>query len=248
MARARKNRTVTARRTTNPTDGHEVGEGQLPLPLPLRPSLGGDDFLVAPCNEAAVRWIDRWPEWDTPALAVAGPAGSGKTHLASVWAAVSGARFIDASELGRPEGGLVLGTDPMILDDAERLAGTEGQEQALFHLLNTLHGLKGRLLLTGAEPPARWPVRLPDLRSRLGAIPVAEIGVPDDALIAALVVKLFADRQLQVGVDAVRFLTRRMERSFEAASRLVEAIDRRALAQGRAVTIPLIREVLAEGH
>jgi len=233
-------------RTASPAGRPEASGDQLPLPLPLRPSLGGDDFLVAPCNEAAVRWIDRWPDWQTPALAVAGPAGSGKTHLASVWAAASGARFIDGAELARPEGGLALGPGPMILDDADRLMGRDGEEQALFHLLNTLHGLKGRLLLTGTEPPARWPVRLPDLRSRLGAIPVAEIGVPDDALIAALVVKLFADRQLHVGVDAVRFLTRRMERSFEAASSLVEAIDRRALSRGRAVTIPLIREVLAE--
>jgi len=236
---------MTAKPKTSPAGGPGSRAGQLPLPLPLRPSLGGEDFLVAPCNEAAVRWIDLWPDWETPSLAVAGPAGSGKTHLASVWAAVSGARFIDASELVRPEGGLALGSGPLILDDADRLMGRDGEEQALFHLLNTLHGLKGRLLLTGTEPPARWPVRLPDLRSRLGAIPVAEIGVPDDALIAALVVKLFADRQLHVGVEAVSFLTRRMERSFEAASRMVDAIDRRALAEGRAVTIPLIREVLA---
>lgn len=231
-----------------PTPEMAPGKGQLPLPLPLRPSLGGEDFLVAPCNDAAVRWIDRWPEWDSAALAICGPAGSGKTHLASVWAAASGARFIEASELSGPEAGLAPGAAPMIIDDCDRLMGGAAEEEGLFHLLNTLHGQKGRLLITGTEPPARWSVRLPDLRSRLGAVPVAEIGPPDDALIAALVVKLFADRQLQVGVDAVRFLTRRMERSFATASRLVDAIDRRALAERRPVTIPLIREVLAAGE
>lgn len=224
------------------------GEGaQLPLPLPHRPSLEGDDYLVAPCNEEAVAWIDRWPDWPGPALAVVGPAGSGKTHLASVWAASSGARFMEADELTGPEGGLAPGDGALILDDADRLMGARVCEEALFHLLNGLHGAKGRLMLTGAAPPTRWPVGLPDLRSRLGAIPVAEIGPPDDALIAALVIKLFADRQLRISGEAVRFLTARMERSFEAASRVVDAIDRRALAQRRAVTIPLIRDILAEG-
>lgn len=218
---------------------------QLPLPLPHRPSLDGEDYLVAPCNEDAVRWIDRWPDWPGPSLAVAGPAGSGKTHLASVWAAVSGARFMDPDEVNGPEGGLAPAEGPLIIDDADRLMGQGAQEQALFHLLNGLHGTKGRLMLTGSAPPTRWQVKLADLRSRLNAIPVAEIGPPDDALIAALVVKLFADRQLRISGDAVRFLTARMERSFEAASRLVESIDRRALAEQRAVTIPLIRDILS---
>ena len=135
----------------------------------------------------------------------------------------------------------------LIIDDAHILMGDGAQEQALFHHLNRIHGAKGRLLLIGDIPPARWPVSLPDLRSRLGAVPVAEIGLPDDGLMAALLVKLFDDRQIHVGADVIRFLTARMERSFAAASSVVEAIDRRALAAGRAVTIPLVREVLAEG-
>ncbi len=239
--------TAAPRNRPAPETGTGGGAAQLPLPLPHRPSLDGADFLVAPCNEAAVRWIDQWPDWPGPALAVIGPAGCGKTHLASVWAAASGARFMGRSELAAPDGGLVPGEGALILDDADRLMGRRPSEQALFHLLNGLHGSRGRLMLTGTAPPARWDVGLADLRSRLGAIPVAEIGPPDDALIAALIVKLFADRQIRVGGEAVRFLTARMERSFEAASRLVDAIDRRALAEGRAVTVPLIRDILASG-
>jgi len=220
--------------------------GQIPLPLPHRPSLGGDDFLVAPCNADAVRWIDLWPDWPGPTLAVVGPAGSGKTHLASVWAAASGASFIDPGALARPEWHSVTGDGALIVEDAHLLMGNEACEQALFHLLNRVHGSKGRLMFTGDVPPARWPVVLRDLRSRLSAIPVAEIGLPDDGLMAALLVKLFADRQIQVGVDVVRFLTARIERSFAAASGVVAAIDRRALAAGRAVTVPLARDVLAE--
>ena len=229
-------------------DAAECGikAGQIPLPLPHRPSLGGEDFLVAPCNADAVRWIDLWPDWPGPTLAVVGPAGSGKTHLASVWAATSGARFIDPGELARPQWVSETGDGALIIDDAHLLMGDGACEQALFHLLNQVHGSEGRLMLTGDVPPARWPVSLGDLRSRLGAIPVAEIGLPDDGLMAALLVKLFADRQIHVAADVIRYLVARMERSFEAASLVVAAIDRRALAAGRAVTIPLVRDVLAE--
>lgn len=223
------------------------GAAQIPLPLPHRPSLGGEDFLVAPCNADAVRWIDLWPDWPGPTLAVVGPAGSGKTHLASVWAAASGAQFIEPEAWVRPQGHSENGGGVLILDNAHLMMGDGANEQALFHLLNRVHGAKGRLMLTGDVPPARWGVTLRDLRSRLGAIPVAEIGMPDDGLMAALLVKLFADRQILVGVDVIGFLTARMERSFAAASALVAAIDRRALAAGRSVTIPLVREVLAEG-
>jgi chromosomal replication initiation ATPase DnaA len=138
------------------------------------------------------------------------------------------------------------GDGALIIDDAHLLMGNGACEQALFHLLNQVHGSKGRLMLTGDVPPARWPVSLGDLRSRLGAIPVAEIGLPDDGLMAALLIKLFADRQIHVAADVIRYLAARMERSFEAASLVVAAIDRRALAAGRAVTIPLVRDVLAE--
>ncbi len=221
--------------------------GQIPLPLPHRVSRLGEDFLVAPCNEDAVRWIDLWPDWQGPTLSVVGPVGSGKTHLASVWAAASGARFLEhqsflaAGPENREE------TGPLIIDVAHLLMAGEAGERALFHLLNRVHGLKGRILLTGTAPPARWPVVLRDLSSRLGAIPVAEIGLPDDGLMAGLLVKLFADRQIKVGAEVIRFMTARMERSFEAARTLVDTLDHSALATGRAVTIPLVRDILARG-
>ena len=221
--------------------------GQIPLPLPHRVSRLGEDFLVAPCNEDAVRWIDLWPDWPGPTLSVVGPVGSGKTHLASVWAAASGARFLDHQSFLAAGPGDREETGPLIIDDAHLLMAGEAGERALFHLLNRVHGLKGRILLTGTAPPARWPVVLRDLSSRLGAIPVAEIGLPDDGLIAGLLVKLFADRQIKVGADVIRFMTARMERSFEAARTLVDTLDRSALATGRAVTIPLVRDVLARG-
>jgi chromosomal replication initiation ATPase DnaA len=218
---------------------------QFPLPFDHRPSLGGEDFLVSPCNSAAVAWIDRWPEWPGPALALAGAGASGKTHLASVFAARTDGRLVDAARLAAtPPAELAEAAAPLILDDADRLAGDEAGERALFHLLNYLAGQKGRLLLTGALPPARWKVALPDLASRLGALPVAEIGAPDDGLMGALLVKLFADRQLQVGADVIAFMVARMERSFAAARALVAAVDARALESRRAITVPLVRAVL----
>jgi DnaA regulatory inactivator Hda len=218
---------------------------QFALPFDHRPSLSGADFLVSPCNSGAVAWIDRWPDWPGPVLALAGPQASGKTHLASVFAARTGAAVVDTGELeaARPAE-LASSSSPLIIDDAQNLAGNAAGERALFHLINYLAGQKGRLLLCGAAPPARWKVHLPDLASRLNALPVAEIGPPDDELMAALVVKLFADRQLQVGTDVVSFMVTRMERSFAAARALVAAVDARALESRRAVTVPLVREVM----
>jgi chromosomal replication initiation ATPase DnaA len=135
---------------------------------------------------------------------------------------------------------------PLIIDDCHLLMGAAAAEQSIFHLLNRVHGLKGRVLLTGTMPPARWPIALRDLRSRLGAMPVAEIGLPDDGLMAGLLVKLFADRQIAVGTDVIGFMVARIERSFEAARAVVDAIDRNALAAGRAVTVPFVRDVLAQ--
>ena len=235
---------MTASRQAQKAEGVTRPAGQIPLPLPHRVSRTGDNFLVAPCNQEAVRWIDLWPDWPGPVLCLCGPAGSGKTHIASVWSAVSGAVFLDHEALTAAEPMGLEVDDPIIIDDAHLLMGRLPAEQALFHLFNRVHGTKGRVLMTGESPPARWQVALPDLRSRLGAVPVAEVGLPDDGLMAGLLVKMFADRQIAVGAEVVQFLVARMERSFEAAQGLVEALDRRALTAGRGVTIPLAREVL----
>lgn len=216
---------------------------QLPLPFDPRPSLRGEDFLVASCNRDAIAWIDRWPDWPGPALAVAGAAGCGKSHLASVWAAASGARYVDRKMLSA---GITAidGDGPFVIDDADRLMGIENCERSLFHLLNRLMTLRGRLLLTGCRPPARWGTGLPDLASRLGTVPVATIGSPDDDLMQALLVKLFADRQVDVDPAVIHFMAARMERSFDTARRLVRLIDQQALAQRRSVTIPLVRAAI----
>ncbi len=225
-----------------------TGTAQLPLELELRPALGRDDFLVAPSNEVAVAWIDRWPDWPGPALAIYGPPGCGKTHLCQVWRAMSGAVQADAAALDAYEPPEILGAArACVLDGVEAVLGAEAErERRVLHLYNLLSERGGHLLVTGLDAPARWPCALPDLGSRLAAMTAVRLAAPDDALIDAVLVKLFADRQLRVGGEVVRFLSARMERSFEAARALVAALDRVSLADHRAVTVPLARRVLAE--
>lgn len=217
---------------------------QYPLPFAHRPSLLGEDFLVGSCNAEAIAWIDRWPDWPHAALMVVGPPGAGKTHLAAVFAARSGAVMAGSRTMTARSVGALANADAIILDDADGLFAGSEAETSLFHLLNRLVGTRGRLLLTARTAPARWDLSLPDLSSRLNALPMALIGAPDDSLLSALLLKQFADRQLQVGDDEIRFLVARMERSFDAARRIVDAIDRRALAEGRPITIPLLRSLL----
>ena len=213
---------------------------QLILDLGHRPALGEADFLVAPCNQTAIQWLDRWPDWPAPALTLQGPPGCGKTHLARVFAARSHAPIIEAPRLATDAvPGLLGRVGACVVDDADRAAA-----EPLLHLYNLVAERRGTMLLTAPEPPARWPDLLPDLRSRLAAAPVVSVEAPDDALLAALLVKLFADRQLAVSEEVVLFLLRHMERSFEAARRLVAELDTAALRERRAITIPLARAVL----
>jgi chromosomal replication initiation ATPase DnaA len=222
-----------------------VTAAQLALDLGHRPALGREDFLIAACNRDAVAWLDRWPDWPAGGLAIVGPPGCGKSHLAGVWRAASGAPLLAPADLDRAEPATLLGgAAACAIDDADRdIAGTD-RERALLHLYNYLREARGQLLLTGRTPPARWPIALADLRSRLAALPAVAVGAPDEALIAAVLVKQFADRQLRVGEDVIAFLTARLERSFDAARQIVAAIDRAALSGRRPVTVPLAREVL----
>ncbi len=203
--------------------------------------------MVAPSNEVAVAWIDRWPDWPAPALALYGPPGCGKSHLCQVWRGLSGAVAAEATVLDEQEPPEVLGAARACLLDGigDRLSGRPGRERRLLHLYNLLAERGGHLLLTGRTAPARWELSLPDLQSRLGAAPAVELSRPDDALIEAVLVKLFADRQLQASPEVVHFLTARMERSFEAAREMVAALDESSLAGRRGITVPLAREVLA---
>ena len=213
----------------------------------VRPALGREDFLVAPCNEAAVAWLDRWPDWSGPALVIHGPSGSGKSHLAEVWRRRSGAEVVDAASLAHAAPGGGQAAAALVLDGLGGLGGPI-DERALLHTYNSVAERGGHLLLTALAPPARWPLALPDLVSRLRVAPSVALGLPDDALLAALMLKLFADRQIAVAPEVPAYVVPRIERTFEAAASLVERLDRAALAEGRPVTVPLVRAVLALGE
>lgn len=214
---------------------------QLAFQLPHRPATGADDFLVAASNADAVAWLDRWPAWPAPGLALHGPEGCGKTHLLRVWQARSGARLLRPAELEVLDlTSFAAAPCPVALDDC----GGRLPEQPLLHLHNLLAAAGLPLLLAGREPPARWPVALPDLRSRLGALPAVAIAPPDEALLAGILVKLFADRQLRVDGAVIDYLLPRMERSFAAAERLVARLDAMALQMRRSVTVALARAAL----
>lgn len=213
---------------------------QLALALDHAANLTRDDFLPGPSNENALALLDRWPDWPARTLALVGPEGSGKSHLASIWATQSGARFMSARALtieALPE---ALATGALVLEDC---AADTVDERALFHLLNLVREDDGWLLLTTRMAPTSWNIGLPDLASRLRAMPVASLAMPDDALLRAVMVKLFADRQLAVDEALIAYLLPRIGRSFAAARDAVETLDREALQQGRPVNRTLAAEL-----
>lgn len=212
---------------------------QLTFDLSSKPQFGKEDFLVAASNMAAMAWIERWPDWPAPGLVLSGPEGSGKSHLAHIFAERAQAKLLKAAEIDERRVPELDGMTLVVEDCAAPLP-----ERALFHLLNQAKDAKSFILFTAREPQARWRVELPDLRSRLLALPLAELTAPDDELLAALLTKLFADRQLRVGPDVVSYVLGRIERSFASARRLVEAVDKKALTAKRPVTIPLIKDLL----
>jgi chromosomal replication initiation ATPase DnaA len=214
---------------------------QLPLDLPHRPAMARADFLVGAANEAAIALIDRWPLWPDRGALIAGPVGSGKSHLVEIWRAASGATVFAAAELSTAEtarcGAAVA---------VEDLQAGPFDEKALFHLLNLALERKTAVLLTSRVWPAALPVRLPDLASRLRAMQPVELAEPDDDLLRRVLTKLFADRQIEVDPAVVDYVAVRMERSLAAANTLVDRLDRAALASGRAVSRRLAGIVMAE--
>lgn len=218
---------------------------QIPLDLGHRTALGRVDFLIAPGNRDAVAWIDLWPEWPAPALILYGPPASGKSHLAAVWQERSKAGRIRGEDLSESTvRDIAAQNRHLVVENADTLIGALPLEKGLFHLYNIFREEGRSLLLTLQDPPVRRSFALPDLASRLRAAPGVAIREPDDDLLAAVLVKLFRDRQLLLGAEVLAYIMPRIERSFEAASALVDAADRKAMAEKRAVSVPLIREIL----
>lgn len=221
------------------------GTGQIPLPLPSRPALGKRDFFVSPANAMAVAQIEAWRDWPARKMILSGPHGSGKTHLAHVWAQMSGARIVAARDL-RLEAIPVLASAPVCVEDVETIAGDAAAEEALFHLHNLVLSNGGALLLTAEREPIHWKLGLPDLASRMMGAQLAHISEPDDTLLSALLAKLFDDRQLVPGPEVITYLVRHMPRSYAAAAEIVAALDAEALASHSKLTRHLAVRVLAQ--
>jgi chromosomal replication initiation ATPase DnaA len=215
---------------------------QLALALDHAENYARDDFLSGPCNEEALRLIDCWPDWPANAIALIGPEGSGKTHLASIWAAAAGARVISARAIAEADLPSALATGALVVEDAAAAA----DERALFHLINLAREESAFLLFTARTAPASWPVAIPDLRSRLRALPLVTLQAPDDSMLRAVLVKLAADRQLALDESVVRYLTTHIERSFAAARAAVIALDNEALRQRRPPTRALAAELFRD--
>ncbi|MBL9050546.1 MAG: chromosomal replication initiator DnaA [Tabrizicola sp.] len=214
---------------------------QLAFDLPSAEAMAREDFFIAPSNALALQAIDDWQDWPGRKLLLVGPEGAGKTHLAQVWAKMAGAVVLAAETLAGTDIAGLSGR-AVVVEDADRIGSAEAQ---LFHLHN-LVTTAGALLLTARTPPRDWGLSLPDLISRMQATPIAHLEAPDDALLSAVLVKLFADRQVAVPANLIPYLISRMPRSIGAARGLVAALDARALAAGRPITRALAGEVLGE--
>lgn len=216
---------------------------QLGFDLPGMTALGRDDFLVAPSNALAVSLIDGWQGWPARKMVLTGPEGAGKTHLTHVWAAQAGARILPATDL--PEADIpALAQNHIAIEDAPDIVDNTAAQTALFHLHNLLRDHGHSLLVTGTGALPHWPLTLPDLKSRLQAAVSAELDPPDDQLLAAVLVKQFADRQLAPKPDLIPYLIKRMDRSFAAARDLVARLDAESLAQGKPITLRLAAAIL----
>jgi chromosomal replication initiation ATPase DnaA len=221
---------------------------QLVFDFEHRPALEAQDFLVTPCNQEAVAWIDEWPHWSSPVFVIHGPSGCGKSHLAQVFLArTSGVKISSLQLMENEPLALLGGAGACLLDDMDA-AFTPGNkdalEKALLHLYNTLKEHGSTMMITAKSPPSRWGISLADLSSRLKTATLAEIRLPDDALLAAVLVKQFSDRQLMIDSEVVAFVQARIERSFRALGQFVATADKLALAQKRRISVPLMRLAL----
>ncbi|MER5170630.1 DnaA ATPase domain-containing protein [Thioclava kandeliae] len=217
---------------------------QLIFDLPLRQSQGREDYYVAQANALALAMLDTPESWTSGRMILTGDAGAGKTHLAQIWADANRAPLIPARELADYDAPWLATAGAIVVDDANQIAGTRERESLLFHLCNLCQAENVKLLLTARTPPRDWGLVVPDLRSRMEATTSAKIMPPDDALLAAVLVKMFADCQIHVPVTLIPWLVSRMDRSLATARALVGALDARSLTEKRAITRSLASDVL----
>jgi len=220
-----------------------AGPRQLAPALPHTQSFAREDFLAGPSNAAALALIERWPDWPNHVVALVGPEGAGKSHLAAIWAEASGARVLAAKLLADSDLPAALATGALVLED---LAFAGLDERALFHLINLAREQGAYVLITSRSPLTSFPVAIRDLASRLRAVPSVTLAAPDDALLRSLIVKLGADRQLTLDEALVNYLVNRIERSFAAARAAVARLDEESMRQHRPVTRALAAELFRE--
>jgi chromosomal replication initiation ATPase DnaA len=220
---------------------------QLPLDLPHEPSFAREDFLAAPANAEALRAIEAWPDWAGRMLLLVGPAGSGKSHLGAIWARAAEAVMVEAESLGQAMPPDLARSKAILIQNADRIGAAEAN---LFHLVNLARESGAFLLLTARGAPDDWGLKKPDLHSRLRLAPIVTLGEPDAELARAVLFKLFSDRQLAVDPAVIAYIGLRIDRSLGAARAIVEALDREALARGKAVTRTMAARMLkdAEGE
>jgi chromosomal replication initiation ATPase DnaA len=220
---------------------------QIPFDLGSRIAHGREDFLLGPSNAAAVKLIDRWPDWHTPLMIISGPAASGKSHLAAVWRERAGAENVRPETLLTQTAEQIAGQGKhIVLDGLDPWIGDRNAETTLFHLYNMFFAEKRSMLVTMRMPPAQVAFTVPDLASRVRASTLASIQPPDDILLGSILIKLFQDRQINASADVIQYILPRMERSFSAARDIVETADSMALAAKKPVTVALMRQVLAQ--
>jgi chromosomal replication initiation ATPase DnaA len=217
------------------------GPRQLALALNHTESFAREDFLSGPSNAAGLALIDCWPQWPNQAIILAGPEGSGKSHLAAIWANAAGARLVAARALDQATVPATLATGALVIED---IVADAFEERALFHLLNLAREVEAFVLLTARTAPAGWRLAIRDLGSRLKALPIVELAPPDDALLRAVLVKLFADRQIAVEESLIGYVATHIERSFAAARAVVGRLDAEAMRRKRPLTRALAAEIL----